>query len=85
MGHSWGIKGLVPCILEVSLVLNCIVLGPAVKNNIEEPINNHGSSGLRSNHRLFIATVLFRMVRNCRTTLVLQFWTIRNSTVAINN
>lgn len=73
MGHSWELKGLVPCILEVSLVLNCIVVGPVKNNNIsncknvfiEEPINNHRSSGLRSNHRLFIATVLFPMVHTC--------------------
>ena len=31
-------------------------------------IKNHRSSGVRSNHRSFIATVLFRMVRNCRIT-----------------
>ena len=66
-------------------------------------INNHRSSDFRSNHRSFIASVLFCMVRNCRTTLirqlqrffndrwsclmsvVLQFRTIRNSTVAIND
>ena len=35
-------------------------------------INNHRSSGFRSNHWSFIATVLFRMVRNCRTTLIRQ-------------
>ena len=29
-------------------------------------INNHRSSGFRSNYWSFIATVLFRMVRNCR-------------------
>ena len=35
-------------------------------------INNHRSSGFRSNHRSFIATVLFGMVRNCRTRLIRQ-------------
>ena len=35
-------------------------------------INNNRSSGFRSNHRSFIATVLFRMVRNCRTILIRQ-------------
>ena len=35
-------------------------------------INNHRRSGFVSNHRSFIATVLFRMVRNCRTTLIRQ-------------
>ena len=34
--------------------------------------NNHWSSGFRSNHWSFIATVLFRMVRNCWTTLIRQ-------------
>ena len=35
-------------------------------------IYNHRCSGFRSNHRSFIPTVLFRMVRNCRTTLITQ-------------
>ena len=35
-------------------------------------INNHRSSGFRSNQWSFIATVLLHMVRNCRTTFIRQ-------------
>ena len=38
----------------------------------KKKINNQRSSGFRSNHWSFIATVLFCMVRNCRTTLIRQ-------------
>ena len=50
--------------------------------DICKTINNHRSSGFRSNHWSFIATVLFRMVRNCRTTLIRQ---LQRLTVKIKN
>ena len=42
-------------------------------------INNHRSSGFRSNHRSFIVTVLFRIVRNCRTILIRQLHSLLHS------
>ena len=48
------------------------ILTQATKISKLLDIDNQKSSGSRSNHWSFLATVLLRMVQNCRTTLIRQ-------------